>query len=201
MKNIVSVRHGDTPPAPKLFPSQIFFSTGQQTMLPMLPRYAPLVPVLWKFMKQCHENQKWSALSGHLTYLPADAPGWLLPLTVFCPVYKHMLMIVVNGEFDEQEKPLSLKDVKCLIVILRQALWQLLWVNPVASPNVSKSTANVFSLKRHPLEFFQHRVSIVASDLLSQETMNHLLYPNPGSLMVHEHHLQYFHFLELFLQR
>ncbi|XP_058212294.1 E3 ubiquitin-protein ligase UPL6 isoform X1 [Rhododendron vialii] len=127
-----------------------------------------LVPVLWKFMKQCHENQKWSALSGHLTYLPADAPGWLLPLSVFCPVYKHMLTIVDNEEFYEQEKPLSLKDIKCLIVILRQALWQLLWVNPIASPNLSKSTADVFSLKRHPLEFIQHRVSIVASDLLSQ---------------------------------
>ncbi|XP_058212296.1 E3 ubiquitin-protein ligase UPL6 isoform X3 [Rhododendron vialii] len=154
-----------------------------------------LVPVLWKFMKQCHENQKWSALSGHLTYLPADAPGWLLPLSVFCPVYKHMLTIVDNEEFYEQEKPLSLKDIKCLIVILRQALWQLLWVNPIASPNLSKSTADVFSLKRHPLEFIQHRVSIVASDLLSQETADHLLYPNPGSLMVHEQHLQYFHFL------
>ncbi|KAG5555349.1 hypothetical protein RHGRI_012776 [Rhododendron griersonianum] len=259
-----------------------------------------LVPVLWKFMKQCHENQKWSALSGHLTYLSADAPGWLLPLSVFCPVYKHMLTIVDNEEFYEQEKPLSLKDIKCLIVILRQALWQLLWVNPVASPNLSKSTADVFSLKRHPLEFIQHRVSIVASDLLSQvydlillqdwnnrrqftppsdfhadgvndhfisqamiensraheilqhapflvpftsrvkifairvtfvnefgveeagidgggifkdfmenitraafdvqyglfkETADHLLYPNPGSLMVHEQHLQYFHFL------
>ncbi|KAI8561897.1 hypothetical protein RHMOL_Rhmol04G0377700 [Rhododendron molle] len=253
-----------------------------------------LVPVLWKFMKQCHENQKWSALSGHLTYLPADAPGWLLPLSVFCPVYKHMLTIVDNEEFYEQEKPLSLKDIKCLIVILRQALWQLLWVNPVASPNLSKSNADVFSLKGHPLEFIQHRVSTVASDLLSQlqdwnnrrqftppsdfhadgvndhfisqammensraheilqhapflvpftsrvkifairvtfvnefgveeagidgggifkdfmenitraafdvqyglfkETADHLLYPNPGSLMVHEQHLQYFHFL------
>lgn len=41
-------------------------------------------------------------------------------------------------------------------------------MNPVASPNLSKSTADVFSLKRHSLEFIQHRVSIVASDLLSQ---------------------------------
>lgn len=139
-----------------------------EQIMTVLAYRTELVPVLWKFMKQCHENQKWSALSGHLTYLPADAPGWLLPLSVFCPVYKHMLTIVDNEEFYEQEKPLSLKDIKCLIVILRQALWQLLWVNPIASPNLSKSTADVFSLKRHPLEFIQHRVSIVASDLLSQ---------------------------------
>ncbi|KAI8553548.1 hypothetical protein RHMOL_Rhmol05G0024800 [Rhododendron molle] len=75
-----------------------------------------------------------------------------------------------------------------------KALWKLLWVNPVASPNLSKSTADVFSFKRHPLEFIQHRVSVVASDLLSQETADHLLYPNPGSLMVHKQYLQYFHF-------
>lgn len=29
-------------------------------------------------------------------------------------------MIVDNEEFYEQEKPLSLKDIRCLIVILRQ---------------------------------------------------------------------------------
>ncbi|XP_028115773.1 E3 ubiquitin-protein ligase UPL6-like isoform X1 [Camellia sinensis] len=127
-----------------------------------------LVPVLWNFMKRCHDNQKWSSLSGQLAYLLGDAPGWLLPLSVFCPVYKHMLMIVDNEEFYEQEKPLSLKDIKCLIVILRQALWQLLWVNPVAPSNLVHSSAEVFTLKRHPLEFVQHRVSIVASELLSQ---------------------------------
>ncbi|KAL6978059.1 E3 ubiquitin-protein ligase upl6, partial [Sarracenia purpurea var. burkii] len=139
-----------------------------ERIMTVLAYRTELVPVLWNFMKRCHENQKWSALSGQLAYLPGDAPGWLLPLSVFCPVYKHMLMIVDNEEFYEQEKPLSLKDIKCLIVILRQALWQLLWVNPVAPPNLTKSTADVFSLKRNPLEFMQHRVSIVASDLLSQ---------------------------------
>lgn len=33
-----------------------------------------------------------------------------------------MLTIVDNEEFYEQEKPLSLKDIKCLIVILRQVI-------------------------------------------------------------------------------
>jgi len=31
-----------------------------------------------------------------------------------------MLIIIDNEEFYEQEKPLSLKDIRCLIVILRQ---------------------------------------------------------------------------------
>lgn len=47
-----------------------------------------LVPVLWNFMKRCHENNVWSSLSRQSAYLPEDAPGWLLPLAVFCPVYK-----------------------------------------------------------------------------------------------------------------
>lgn len=34
-----------------------------------------------------------------------------------------MLTIVDNEEFYEQEKPLSLKDIKCLIVILRQVIF------------------------------------------------------------------------------
>ncbi|XAR49722.1 Ubiquitin--protein ligase [Bertholletia excelsa] len=139
-----------------------------ERVMTVLAYRTELVPVLWNFMKRCHENQRWSSLSGQLTYLPGDAPGWLLPLSVFCPVYKHMLMIVDNEEFYEQEKPLSLKDIKCLIVILRQALWQLLWVNPVAPPNLAQSTPDVFTLKGNPLEYIQHRVSIVASDLLSQ---------------------------------
>ncbi|KAM2018876.1 hypothetical protein ACFX1T_021754 [Malus domestica] len=127
-----------------------------------------LVPVLWNFMKRCHENQKWQSVSEQLAYLlPGDSPGWLLALAVFCPVYKHMLTVVDNEEFYEQEKPLSLKDIRYLVIILRQALWQLLWVNPTAPSNSSKPVTTTSS-KKHPVELIQHRVSIVASELLSQ---------------------------------
>ncbi|XP_059631989.1 E3 ubiquitin-protein ligase UPL6 isoform X2 [Cornus florida] len=139
-----------------------------ERIMTVLAYRTELVPVLWNFMKRCHENQKWSSLSEQTAYLPGDAPGWLLPLAVFCPVYKHMLMIVDNEEFYELDKPLSLKDIRCLIVILKQALWQLLWVNPVAPTNLLKSATDVFALKRHPVEVIQHRVSLVASELLSQ---------------------------------
>ncbi|GMH28043.1 hypothetical protein Nepgr_029886 [Nepenthes gracilis] len=127
-----------------------------------------LVPVLWNFMKRCHDNQSWSTLSEQSAYLPEGAPGWLLPLAVFCPIYKHMLMIVDNEEFYEQEKPLSLKDIRYLIVILRQALWQLLWMNPSIPTNPVKYTSEGLVHRRQPLEFLQHRVSTVASELLSQ---------------------------------
>lgn len=34
-----------------------------------------------------------------------------------------------------------------------------------------------------------------------QETSDHLLYPNPGSGMIHEQHLQFFHFLGILLAK
>ncbi|KAL6193597.1 hypothetical protein ACLB2K_034681 [Fragaria x ananassa] len=140
-----------------------------ERIMTILAYRTELVPVLWNFMKRCNENQKWSSLSEQLAYLlSGDAPGWLLPLAVFCPVYKHMLTIVDNEEFYEQEKPLSLKDIRSLIIILRQALWQLLWVNPTASSNFSKSVTSTPANKKHPVEFIQQRVGIIASELLSQ---------------------------------
>jgi ubiquitin-protein ligase E3 C len=39
------------------------------------------IPELWEFMKQCHEGGKLSSLSDGATV-------WLLPLAVFCSVYK-----------------------------------------------------------------------------------------------------------------
>ncbi|OMO53433.1 Ubiquitin-protein ligase 7 [Corchorus capsularis] len=131
-----------------------------ERIMTVLAYRTELVPVLWNFMKRCHQNQKWSSLPEQFSYLLGDAPGWLLPL--------HMLMIVDNEEFYEQEKPLSLKDVRCLIVILRQALWQLLWVNPSAHPGLGKSVSNTSSHRRHPVEAIQNRVGTVAAELLSQ---------------------------------
>ncbi|KAJ9154641.1 hypothetical protein P3X46_027959 [Hevea brasiliensis] len=139
-----------------------------ERIMTVLAYRTDLVRVLWNFMKLCHEKQKWSSLPEQLSHLPADAPGWLLPLAVFCPVYKHMLMIVDNEEFYEQEKPLSLKDIRCLIIILRQALWQLLWVNPMVHNNVVKLVTNTSAYKRNSVESIKHRVSVVASELLSQ---------------------------------
>lgn len=51
-----------------------------------------------------------------------------------------MLMIINNEEFYEQEKPLSLKGIESLIILLRQALWQLWWVNHISSAYSVKST-------------------------------------------------------------
>ncbi|XP_065863879.1 E3 ubiquitin-protein ligase UPL6 isoform X2 [Euphorbia lathyris] len=139
-----------------------------ELIMTVLAYRTDLVRVLWNFMKRCHEKQKWLSLPEQFSHLPADVPGWLLPLAVFCPIYKHMLTIVDNEEFYEQEKPLSLKDMRCLIIILRQALWQLLWVNPMSSNNVVKPVMHASAYKRNPVESIKHRVNVVASELLSQ---------------------------------
>lgn len=59
-----------------------------ERIMTVLAYRTELVPLLWKFIKRCHENQKWSSLSEQLAYLSGDMPGWQLPLAVFCPVYK-----------------------------------------------------------------------------------------------------------------
>ncbi|KAL7144289.1 hypothetical protein ABFS83_07G002000 [Erythranthe nasuta] len=139
-----------------------------EQIMTVLAYRTELVPILWNFIKRCHENEMWSSLSEQSAYLPIGTPGWLLPLSVFCPVYKHMLMIVDNEEFYDQEKPLSLTEIRLLIVILRQVLWQILWLNPIATPDFSKSANGSSAMKRHPVEFLQHRVCMVASELMSQ---------------------------------
>ncbi|KAL2341623.1 hypothetical protein Fmac_009563 [Flemingia macrophylla] len=145
----------------------VFNTLTLEKIMTVLAYRTELVPRLWKFMKRCHENKKWSSLSERLSCLSGGAPGWLLPLAVFCPVYKHMLMIVDNEEYYEQEKPLSLKDIRNLIILLRQALWQLLWVNHTTSSNSVKSVPVSTASKRQS-EAIQQRVSIVVSELLSQ---------------------------------
>lgn len=55
-----------------------------ERIMTILAYRTELIPLLWKFMKRCHEMKKWPALA----YFSGDAPGWLLPLAVFCPVYK-----------------------------------------------------------------------------------------------------------------
>ncbi|QHO06575.1 hypothetical protein HN51_065436 [Arachis hypogaea] len=146
----------------------IFNTLPLERIMTVLAYRTELVPMLWKFMKQCHENKQRLSLSEWLSYLSGDAPGWLLPLAVFCPVYKHMLMIVDNEEFYEQGKPLSLEDIRSLIILLKQVLWQLLWVNHTSSATPVKSVPVTTVSKRQSIEAIQQRVSIVVSELLSQ---------------------------------
>ncbi|KAG0474138.1 hypothetical protein HPP92_015995 [Vanilla planifolia] len=125
-----------------------------------------LVLVLWNFMKFCHENRTSPVFTKHAAFIPGDAPSWLLPLAVFCPVYKYMLTIMDNEEFYVQQSPLSLEDLRFLVVILKQALWQLLWVMP---DNLPQKIASAHSANRKlSAETIRGRASVVISELLNQ---------------------------------
>ncbi|GLJ07012.1 hypothetical protein SUGI_0055420 [Cryptomeria japonica] len=127
-----------------------------------------LVPMLWCYMKRCHLSHRWPSAEALTALCPGDAPGWMLPLSVFCPVYRHMLMIIDNEEFYEQQKPLSLRDIKDLVIILKEALWQLLWVIPSKATAVQKPIQSESSQKRFSLQSIQDKVSTVAAELLAQ---------------------------------
>jgi ubiquitin-protein ligase E3 C len=137
-----------------------------ERIMTVLAYRTEIVPALWNFIKRCHDNRRWPYFSKFASSLPADAPGWLLPMSVFCPIYKHMLKIIDNGEFYEQEKPLSLKDLKSLVLILKQALWQLLWVIP--SSSTLKVAPNPSGLKKLSVENVKTRARVGLSELLTQ---------------------------------
>ncbi|XP_062230824.1 E3 ubiquitin-protein ligase UPL6-like isoform X2 [Phragmites australis] len=137
-----------------------------ERIMTVLAYRTEIVPALWSFIKRCHDNRRWPYFSKFVSSLPADAPGWLLPVSVFCPIYKHMLKIIDNGEFYEQEKPLSLKDLKSLVLILKQALWQLLWVIPPTS--TQKVLPNPSGLKKLSVENVKTRARVGLSELLTQ---------------------------------
>ncbi|KAK9025201.1 hypothetical protein V6N11_065097 [Hibiscus sabdariffa] len=116
---LISTSQGLNLDGPKLFIVRITIEWGYRDKL---------VLVFGKGIKRCHNDQKWLLLHKQFSYLFGNAPDWLLPMTIFCPLYKHKLRSVNNEELHEREKPWSSKDLKYLIVILRRALWQLFGV-------------------------------------------------------------------------
>jgi len=59
-----------------------------------------------------------------------------------------------------------------------QALWQLLWVNPTAHSNSVKLVKNTSAYNGNRVESIKQRVSLVASELLSQVILNLLNFFN-----------------------
>ncbi|KAI0504427.1 hypothetical protein KFK09_015379 [Dendrobium nobile] len=126
-----------------------------------------LVLIIWSFIKYCQENQTWPLFTKLTAYIPDVAPRWLLSLAVFCPVYKYMLTIMDNEEFYEQERPISLSDIRLLVIILKQALWQLLWVVP-ATMSPQKLGTDFFANKKLSVETIRTRARAMISELLNQ---------------------------------
>lgn len=137
---------------------------------------ANLVPQVWQYMKRCHTSRLWPPLvlwgrNSSENQLPADLMGWMLPLAVFCPVYSYLLTSIDNEEFYDQQRPIALDDLAQLVAILKEWLWQLLWVLPSKpsfsiTPKFSKSGSNrcgIFSF-----HFMRQNVSAEAARLLAE---------------------------------
>ncbi|KAL3693449.1 hypothetical protein R1sor_007100 [Riccia sorocarpa] len=143
------------------------------SILTVLAYRAELVPRLWQYIKRCHLAHSWPSLElvGDSTesQLPADQLGWMLPLAVICPVFSFLLTSTDNEEFYDQQKPLSHQDLVQLVTVLKEALWQLLWVmsaKPPANPSPQKlgqPEQKIFIAKA-----VRDRVADVSANLLAE---------------------------------
>ncbi|KAJ7525501.1 hypothetical protein O6H91_17G053900 [Diphasiastrum complanatum] len=79
----------------------------------------------------------------------AELLGALLPLAAFCPVYSYMLTTTDNEEFYEQQRPLKLDDAVQLVLILKEAIWQLRWILAPKLSAVGTTMQNMDTQVKH----------------------------------------------------
>ncbi|CAI9274385.1 unnamed protein product [Lactuca saligna] len=72
-------------------------------------------------------------------------------------------------------KPISFICSSSFIVSTSTTNYEILWLNPMAPMEFTK---NNLSLKKHHVEFVQYRVSVVASELLSQNNRRQFAHPS-----------------------
>ncbi|KAG6553003.1 hypothetical protein Mapa_005340 [Marchantia paleacea] len=134
---------------------------------------AELVPQLWQYIKRCHLAHSWPSLElvgdPSDAQLPADLLGWMLPLAVFCPVFSYLLTTIDNEEFYEQQRPLSLEDLVQLVTILKEALWQLLWVMSAKPPSIvsTQRLGQTLQNRMFSSKAIRDRVADVSASLLA----------------------------------
>ncbi|URE02379.1 HECTc, partial [Musa troglodytarum] len=144
-----------------------FCTLPHELIMTLLAYRTELLPTLWNYIKRCHENQRWPFYSTLTAHIPGDTPGWLLPLAVFCPLYKHMLKFVDTEEFYEQETPVKIEDIPSLVIIIKQALWQLLWTIH-GHVSTQKPSRSVPDDKKLSVELINRKARVAMSELLSQ---------------------------------
>ncbi|XP_074590018.1 E3 ubiquitin-protein ligase UPL6 [Curcuma longa] len=145
-----------------------FCTLPHELIMTLLAYRTDLLPALWSYIKRCNENQRWPLYSKFTNNIPGDNPGWLLPLAVFCPLYKHMLKFVDTEEFYEQEKPVKITDIPSLVIVIKQALWQLLWSIHSHAPSSQKLLKNLSDDKTLSVELIKVKARVAMSELLSQ---------------------------------
>uniref|UniRef100_A0ACD5Z6V8 Uncharacterized protein n=1 Tax=Avena sativa TaxID=4498 RepID=A0ACD5Z6V8_AVESA len=132
-----------------------------------LAYYTEIVPALWNFIKICHTNDKWQLFSKYCSPLLPDTPGWLLPLSIFCLMYSHILRFMDIVELRKSENPLSLDDLPPLVFILKEALWELLLTIPPQSSSL-QTTPSSLDKKKMLIEILMRSVRDGLCELLIQ---------------------------------
>ncbi|KAL2634369.1 hypothetical protein R1flu_005848 [Riccia fluitans] len=143
------------------------------SILTVLAYRAELVPRLWQYIKRCHLAHSWPSLEligdSSDSQLPGDLLGWMLPLAVLCPVYSFLLTSTDNEEFYDKQKPLSLENLVQLVTVLKEALWQILWVMSAKAPaNSSTQTLGQPAQKMFVAKALRDRVADVSANLLAE---------------------------------
>ncbi|KAM0913418.1 hypothetical protein ACQ4PT_012191 [Festuca glaucescens] len=126
-----------------------------------------IVPALWNFIKSCHTNDKWQFFSKYCSQLLPDAPGWLLPLSIFCPMYSHILQFMDIVELKKSERYVSLEDLPSLVFILKEALWELLLTIPLQSSSL-QTTCSPLDNKKMLTQVLKSSVMTGLCELLIQ---------------------------------
>ncbi|KAJ7525500.1 hypothetical protein O6H91_17G053900 [Diphasiastrum complanatum] len=131
-----------------------FVVLPRSVVLTNLAYSAQLVPQLWHYIRRCHLSGRWPAMAvvwrtGPDGSTGAELLGALLPLAAFCPVYSYMLTTTDNEEFYEQQRPLKLDDAVQLVLILKEAIWQLRWILAPKLSAVGTTMQNMDTQVKH----------------------------------------------------
>ncbi|KAK3248844.1 hypothetical protein CYMTET_41707 [Cymbomonas tetramitiformis] len=107
----------------------------QQTrVLTGLAYYCNAVPRLWQHLRVCHATGHWGDAGGDAKETGSASagptapgePGWLAPLSVFCPVFSFMLMTTDDEAFFEECSPLPTAELPAVVDLLKNSISQLL---------------------------------------------------------------------------
>lgn len=166
LKNLVRVAFSGTGQSEAVgatcaFLYSLFMTLPTSVVVTALAYKAQFVPQLWPYIQRCHRSQSWPSIE--FKGKNSLELGWMLPLAVFCPVYSYLLMSIDNEEFYEHQRPLPLPDIIELVSVLKEALWQVMWVSTKQQTGPGLEARNFFSLG-----VFQQFVSKAASRLLAE---------------------------------
>ncbi|XP_044348257.1 E3 ubiquitin-protein ligase UPL6 isoform X1 [Triticum aestivum] len=141
---------------------------SMDVIMTALAFHTEIASVLWNFIKWCHESESWNIFLNSLISWPTNAPAWFLPVSLFCPIYMHMLGVLDNTEFIEQGEPFLLDDLKYLVSVLKEELFEILWNIPSHTSNIQAALPNPLGLQKISIEGLKSKAMFGLIELLSE---------------------------------